>query len=113
MLKHLSIALFLLSFCQAAIAQSSWQRAADRLAGNPALKHGSISLCVIDVASGKTVAQVDPDLSLKPASNLKVLTTGSALALLGPDYRFPTRLQYEGTINKSGVLEGDLFLYGN
>lgn len=113
MFKHLTLVLLLLSFGKAANAQSSWQRAADRLAANPALKHGSISLCVIDVASGKTVAQINPDLSLKPASNLKVLTTGSALALLGPDYRFSTKLQYEGTINKSGILEGDLFLYGN
>lgn len=113
MLRYFIFVLFLLSFSWTTNAQSSWQRAADRLASHPALKYGSISLCVIDIASGKTVAQVDPGLSLKPASNLKVLTTGSALALLGTEFRFPTALQYDGNINKSGVLEGNLYLYGN
>lgn len=108
-----SLLLCLLGFGWSLSAQGNWQKAADRLAALPALKHGSISLCVIDVASGKTVAEVTPDLSLKPASNLKVLTTGSALALLGPDFRFSTALQYDGTINKSGVLEGNLYLYGD
>ncbi|MEQ8705596.1 MAG: D-alanyl-D-alanine carboxypeptidase/D-alanyl-D-alanine-endopeptidase [Phaeodactylibacter sp.] len=113
MYRYLIAALYLLSFGWEAGAQSSWQKAADQLASHPALKHGSISLCVIDIASGKTVAQVDPGLSLKPASNLKVLTTGSALSLLGPGYRFSTALQYEGVLNKSGVLEGSLYLQGN
>jgi D-alanyl-D-alanine carboxypeptidase/D-alanyl-D-alanine-endopeptidase (penicillin-binding protein 4) len=108
-----SLLLCLLSFGWGLSAQGNWQKAADRLAAHPALKHGSISLCVIDIASGKTVAQVTPDLSLKPASNLKVLTTGSALALLGPGFRFSTALQYDGNINKSGVLEGNLYLYGD
>ncbi|HKK78552.1 MAG TPA: hypothetical protein VJ933_02940, partial [Phaeodactylibacter sp.] len=57
-------------------AQNTWQRAADRLANHPSLKHGSISLCVMEVESGRILAVVSPDQSLRPASNLKVLTTG-------------------------------------
>ena len=112
MLKRLLIALILLNLGLVAGAQKDWQKAADQLAAHPALKHGSISLCVIDVASGQTMAKINPNLSLKPASNLKVLTTGSALALLGPDYRFPTTLQYDGRLSQSGILEGNLYLYG-
>ncbi|NBC07284.1 MAG: D-alanyl-D-alanine carboxypeptidase/D-alanyl-D-alanine-endopeptidase [Bacteroidetes bacterium] len=94
-------------------AQNAWQRAADRLANHPSLKHGSISLCVVEVESGRTVAAVSPGQSLRPASNLKVLTTGSALAMLGPNYRYTTSLSYEGQINGEGQLQGDLVLSGN
>jgi D-alanyl-D-alanine carboxypeptidase/D-alanyl-D-alanine-endopeptidase (penicillin-binding protein 4) len=95
------------------LAQNGWQSAADRLAKHPSLKHGSISLCVMDVQSGKVVAAIEPDRSLRPASNLKVVSTGTALALLGPEYRFRTSLSYRGRIGKNGTLEGDLLLYGN
>jgi len=94
-------------------AQNTWQRAADRLANHPSLKHGSISLCVMEVESGRILAVVSPDQSLRPASNLKVLTTGSALAMLGSNYRYTTTLSYEGQINGEGQLRGALILSGN
>ncbi len=110
---RIAIALLtLISSATTAMAQGKWQRAADELAAFPALKHGSISICVMDVETGEVVAAVEPDLSLKPASNLKVLTTGTALALLGPDYRFATPLQYDGRLRSDGVLEGNLYVYG-
>lgn len=93
-------------------AQNAWQRAADQLAKHASLKHGSLSLCVMEVKSGRVVASINPDRSLRPASNLKVLATGTALALLGPDYRYTTTLSHEGQIDGQGRLQGDLVLYG-
>lgn len=42
---------------------------------------------------------------------MKLLTTGCALEILGPGYRFPTIIEYSGTIEK-GVLQGDLYIRG-
>ena len=39
-----------------------------------------------------------------------MLTEGTALSLLGPDYRFHTRVFRTGAIDASGTLEGDLIL---
>lgn len=108
----LSITLFCLTLAAQAQAPAAWQKAAEQLAASPQLEHGLAGIAVIDVATGKTVASTNGKLSIKPASNLKVLTTGTALALLGPDYRFETRLEYDGTIGPQGVLEGHLYLYG-
>lgn len=44
------------------------------------------------------------------ASTTKLLTEGTALSLLGPDYRFHTRVFRTGAIEGSGTLRGDLIL---
>src|SRR5262249_21282469 len=45
-----------------------------------------------------------------PGSTTKLLTEGTALALLGADYRFRTRVYRTGPISSNGTLEGDLIL---
>lgn len=60
---------------------------------------------------GNTVADLNGDLRLTPASNTKLVTTGCALHALGPDFRFRTGLGYTGTV-KDGTLEGDLYILG-
>lgn len=48
---------------------------------------------------------------LKPASNLKVVTTIAALELLGPDYEFVTQLRAKAPMVR-GAIEGDVVLWG-
>lgn len=60
---------------------------------------------------GDTVVSWNSGKMLVPASNVKLLTTGLALAELGHDYRFKTRLAYSGTVS-DGVLKGDLYIIG-
>lgn len=111
-MKYPITILLLLITLSSLSAQSSLQRAANQLVSKPSLRHASVSLCVMDVESGEVLAEHDAQRSLKPASNLKVLTTGSALALLGGDYRFKTALEYDGRIGALGRLEGNLYLKG-
>lgn len=61
--------------------------------------------------NGDTVAFVNPDRKLVPASNVKLLTTGVALHRIGPEYRFKTTLAYSGEVRDS-VLFGDLYIVG-
>jgi D-alanyl-D-alanine carboxypeptidase/D-alanyl-D-alanine-endopeptidase (penicillin-binding protein 4) len=93
-------------------AQSNFQRAVDALAADPAFRHGTLSVCVVEVESGKVLASYEAMRGVAPASNLKVLSTGSALALLGPGYRFRTELQYDGRLEADGTLAGNLYLKG-
>ena len=111
MKKHwLPFALLILTLPLA--AQSIYQRAVDALAKDPAFRHGTLSVCVLEVESGQILAKHESSRSVAPASNLKVLATASALALLGPDYRFRTELQYDGRIDGNGHLSGNLYLKG-
>src|SRR5688572_28504702 len=50
----------------------------------------SVGVRVIDLASGRELYAREPDRPMMPASNLKMLTTATALHLLGPDHTFDT-----------------------
>ncbi|GAB4152359.1 MAG: D-alanyl-D-alanine carboxypeptidase/D-alanyl-D-alanine-endopeptidase [Ignavibacteriales bacterium] len=59
----------------------------------------------------KEIISLNPDLSVAPASGLKVFTSSLALDYLGSDYRFETKLFYDGEI-KDGELFGNLYIVG-
>jgi D-alanyl-D-alanine carboxypeptidase/D-alanyl-D-alanine-endopeptidase (penicillin-binding protein 4) len=52
------------------------------------------------------------DSAMIPASTLKLVTTATALEMLGPDFRFQTELQHTGAISEDGTLEGDVIIKG-
>lgn len=68
------------------------QPALQQLINNSALKHASVGLYVKDMLTGKTVVSYNEDKSLTTASIMKLVTSATALELLGPNYRYQTRL---------------------
>lgn len=48
-----------------------------------------------------------------PASTTKLLTTETALDLLGKDFVWHTQLEYSGEIDENGVLNGNLYIVGS
>jgi D-alanyl-D-alanine carboxypeptidase/D-alanyl-D-alanine-endopeptidase (penicillin-binding protein 4) len=69
-------------------------------------------ILVADRDTGQTLYSLDADHFFTPASNAKLITTALALARLGPDYRFRTTLESDGTLGADGKLSGDLILVG-
>lgn len=69
------------------------------------------SLCVRDAETGKIIVDHFGNKTLPTASTMKVVTTATALAKLGGNYRFQTQLLLSGALN-NGVLEGDLIIKG-
>ncbi len=106
------IFLFLILLSNVTLAQSKTQRAIDALARDADLAHAGLGICVIDVESGQVIARNEDQRSMIPASNLKVLTTATAIGLLGADYRFKTELRYSGDIDANGVLNGNIWIVG-
>lgn len=62
-----------------------------RFSENPKLAHSSIGICIKDL-NGKELTSFNKQTSLTPASVLKVVTTATALELLGDSYRYDTEL---------------------
>ncbi|MFQ6671735.1 MAG: D-alanyl-D-alanine carboxypeptidase/D-alanyl-D-alanine-endopeptidase [Candidatus Tectimicrobiota bacterium] len=70
-----------------------------------------IGLHVARLTDGATLATHQADRLFIPASTVKLLTTAAALRVLGPGYRFPTKLYATGPL-AGGRLRGDLVLKG-
>jgi len=69
-------------------------------------------LRVKNLKSGETVCSLNSTTKRSLASNTKIFTTSTALAKLGTDHRFRTRLFADGEISRDGVLNGSLYLAG-
>lgn len=67
---------------------------------------------IYSVTEKRTLYELNSDKLFSPASNVKLLTTAAALDRLGPDFRFQTRVGYEGVLQPDGVLSGHLVIQG-
>ncbi len=85
--------------------------AALRVSQDSLLLHGEWSFLVMDVATGEILVSINPEKSLAPASNLKLFTSAAALALLGPEHRFETKLGISGRV-ENGTLHGNVVIVG-
>jgi serine-type D-Ala-D-Ala carboxypeptidase/endopeptidase (penicillin-binding protein 4) len=98
-----------------AFAQSLNQKIATAygpLENDPQLKYGLSSLTVANAATGEILFSKNGRSGLAPASTLKTLTSATAFHILGQDFKWETRLAYNGTI-KNGILNGDLLITGS
>ncbi|MEZ5367186.1 MAG: D-alanyl-D-alanine carboxypeptidase/D-alanyl-D-alanine-endopeptidase [Bryobacterales bacterium] len=77
----------------------------------PAARRAVWGIDVVEIESGQTIFQHNPDTLFVPASNAKLYATALALNRLGPDYRFTTRVVGEARVEE-GVLGGSLRLIG-
>lgn len=93
-------------------AKNSLEKAIEVFLKDPDLKNASFGFLAKDVKSGTIIAEYNPDMSLTPASTMKVVTTAAALEILGAGYKFKTVLQYSGYIDTSCVLHGDIYIQG-
>ena len=68
---------------------------------------------LVQTLGGDTVAESSSNSAFNPASNVKLATAFAVLKTFGPDYRFPTSVWTEGTIDKAtGTLYGNLYVSG-
>ncbi|MGE0130496.1 MAG: D-alanyl-D-alanine carboxypeptidase/D-alanyl-D-alanine-endopeptidase [Blastocatellales bacterium] len=63
-------------------------------------------------ADGKVIFERDADKTFMPASNMKLYTSSAALDAFGPDFKIKTSVYATKPTSRSGVLKGDLILYG-
>ncbi|HEY4375440.1 MAG TPA: D-alanyl-D-alanine carboxypeptidase/D-alanyl-D-alanine-endopeptidase [Burkholderiales bacterium] len=72
----------------------------------------AMGIYVQEVGANRPVLSVNADKSMSPASVMKLVTTYSALELLGPAFTWKTGIYETGTRN-GDVLQGDLVLKGS
>lgn len=83
-------------------------KASDRTGGKVHSGNVTVGVHVRRLAEPRDeIVALGADVSLRPASNLKLVTSAAALVLLGPGWSFLTDFEALGPIAR-GVLEGDL-----
>jgi D-alanyl-D-alanine carboxypeptidase/D-alanyl-D-alanine-endopeptidase (penicillin-binding protein 4) len=113
----LNLMLFTLSpgrqvFSQANETNSAIRNEAEKIAAHPGMFHAAWSVVVLDAKTGEIVYQVNPQMALTPASIQKLIITYPAWKSLGPDFRFKTLFQTDGTV-KDSTLQGNLYIKGD
>ncbi len=67
----------------------------------------------VEDASGAVLYDRNGGRNFVPASNMKIFTTAAALALLGADFQYETRLDAVGEMGENGLWEGSLVIVGS
>lgn len=73
---------------------------------SPAARTAFWGIRIVDLQTGATLADLNGDRFFVPASNTKLFTTALALARLGPDFRYETRVVAEAPPDGSGTVRG-------
>ncbi len=90
--------------------EESTAREIEKILRGP-LRSATTGLYVADARTGEPLFSVNADDALNPASNVKMISTATALELLGPTFRYPTRVL--GAPAEAGVVKGDVYLLGS
>jgi serine-type D-Ala-D-Ala carboxypeptidase/endopeptidase (penicillin-binding protein 4) len=113
MLTRSLLLLFLVPACLSNAQTSKLNAEIESLKKDKALQHAVWSVSVMNTKKDTLIAEYNSNISLVPASTLKIVTTAAALSILGSDFIFETQLLYDGELDTvSGILKGNLFIKG-
>lgn len=75
------------------------------------LQDNALSLVLVPLNGPGTPTLYNADVSVNPASTMKLVTTYAALEMLGPNHQWKTEFYTDGTLS-GGILNGNLYLKG-
>src|SRR5947208_2925938 len=90
----------------------SLKKQIETILAEPDLARGFWGVEIASAKTGKVLYSLNSTKLFTPASNTKLFTTAAALALIGPDYKFRTTVETNGSLDKYGRLTGDVILIG-
>jgi len=81
--------------------------------GDSSFRHAGISVSFMDARSGAFIAGHNEDMAVSSASVMKLVTSATALEIMGPDFRFATKVGYAGSLHRDdSLLEGNIIIKG-
>src|SRR5437764_1807944 len=90
----------------------SLKKQIETILADPDLARGFWGIEIASATTGKVLYSLNASKLFTPASNTKLFTTAAALALIGPEYKFRTTVETNGSRDKHGRLTGDVILVG-
>ena len=112
------VVLCCLLFAQSAPAQQApktlpeLQAKISEILAKPELTPTIVGIKVVSLDNGRVLFEQNAQKLLRPASNMKLYTVATALDRLSPDYRFVTSVYATTRPDATGVVHGNLTIYG-
>ncbi|MBK7630316.1 MAG: D-alanyl-D-alanine carboxypeptidase/D-alanyl-D-alanine-endopeptidase [Ignavibacteriales bacterium] len=103
--------IFLLIFLCFNVYPQSSKTKIDNLLNDEFFESCLVSIQVEDLTSNNTIYKKNEKMLLRPASNMKIITSAAGLLYLGPEYEFKTDLYYDGYVSND-TLYGNLYVVG-
>lgn len=130
LLKYTSIASFLLSSSLSAqniysigdefiikssssVGQEQLNSKISAMFTDPVMRNANWGFVVYDPKNKRVINSYNEKAPLIPASTTKLLTTETAMSILGKDFQWITQLEYSGEIDSNGILNGNLYIVGS
>lgn len=92
--------------------KSKLQIAYQQFEADSQLRYAVSSLYVIDAQTGEVLLDKNSRVGLAPASTQKTITSATAFELLGKDFKYETKIGYDGNLEK-GKLDGNIIIIGS
>ena len=93
-------------------AMMALEAALMELDADSAMRYGNLAISVKNVRTGQALLEQNTRKAMVIASNMKLVTTLTALEILGESFRFKTELQHDGALQADGTLIGNLYIRG-
>jgi D-alanyl-D-alanine carboxypeptidase/D-alanyl-D-alanine-endopeptidase (penicillin-binding protein 4) len=84
----------------------------NRFVSSDNLSSAAVSVLIKEVETGKDIAEYRSATNRNPASLVKLLSTATALEMLGDTFRFKTQIEHDGYITGDSILIGNLYIKG-
>ena len=102
----------LFGFLVSVEARSPFRKIEGMIDSLPFLQTSEVGIVIYDLTADSTLFSHQADKLYRPASVEKLLTSVTALTLLGREHEYQTRLAYTGDI-EGDTLKGDLYVVGD
>lgn len=103
--------LFLFILLQLSSPFEKFQQLLDSIQNDNEIQTGIVAASIRSTQTGEYKIQFNARKSVNSASTLKLVSTASALSVLGANYRYQTFVEYDGIIADS-VLKGNIYIRG-
>jgi len=113
LLAMVAVAVIATTAASTGVAAQSPASLADRIQriiDRPEFRRAMFGIEFYSLDSSRPIYTLNAEKLFVPGSTTKLLTEGTALELMGADYRFHTRVYRTGSVDGSGTLNGDLVL---
>lgn len=103
--------LLLFVLLQVSSPLEKFQQLLDSIQNDNEIRTGIVAASIRSTQTGEYKIQFNARKSVNSASTLKLVSTASALSVLGPDFKYQTFVEYDGMIVDS-VLKGNIYIRG-